>query len=588
MTLVVVSNRVASGDPNEPKIGGLAAALLPVVHKSGAIWVGFSGQLDDGHEKEPPSETHGGGRLVRLDVPAEDYRRYYDGFANSALWPALHWRADLARAGASEEDYDSYRKINTIMAQELDRIKEATAFWVHDYHFLALGKELRKLDIKTPIGLFLHTPWPPSAIMESVRHHDELIGAMLDYDLIGFQTEDDRTNFLEYLGTDPMVNIKDNVATCSHRQTRCQVFPIGIDVDTFTQWSADAASEPLISYIRRDLNSETIAIGVDRIDYSKGIEERLHALDRLWTQNPDLKRRISLLQIAIPSRIRIPIYKELQRDVSDLVCDINSRHRTDNWIPISYVKEGFSQAALASLYRAAEVALVTPLRDGMNLVAKEYVAAQDPTDPGVLILSKFAGAAKELEQALLVDPNNIDDIADKISTAISMSLGERISRWRDMMARLKAYPIARWSEDFVTELKNTPTEKLAIPFGPRHVGEPSGSKGKVEGTLAGGSSHLDLSRQLSSPASDVTTRRLDDDFTNIIGAGWNHGSQAAPDVLLGVLNRMAAFPRPFQATTSLYIHGHSYMAQLAAGTREVTLNNPLGVNVILIPQLKGG
>ncbi|MCC8939664.1 trehalose-6-phosphate synthase [Bradyrhizobium sp. Arg68] len=588
MTLVVVSNRVASGDANEPKIGGLEAALRPVVQQSGAIWVGPSPPLEVGQEKEPPVTALGGGKLVRVDVPAEDYRRYYEGFANSALWPALHSRTDLINA--SEADYVSYRKISAIMARELLQFKEPTAFWVHDYHFLTLGTELRKLGIKQPIGFFLHTPWPAPEVMQLAPHQCELVESMLAYDLIGFQTDDDRKNFLACVRADLELTVSGDgvVISPSRGVTRCQVFPIGIDVDTFVLWSAVAASEPWISWIRRGLNSEKIAIGVDRIDYSKGIDKRLNALDRLWTRRPDLTHRISLLQIAIPSRSGIEAYSDLRKNVTRLVCDINSRYREGDWTPISYVEEGFSQAELASLYRAAKVALVTPLRDGMNLVAKEYVAAQDPADPGVLILSKYAGAAKELDQALLVDPNSIDDIADKISAAISMSPAERIWRWQNMIGRLRVYPIQRWTADFIAELEKIRAEKLAGPFSARDAGEPSGSKGKVEGKLAGGTSHVDLPRQLSCLAFDLRARRLGDDFTHIVGSDWNHGPQPAPDVLLGVLNRVDAFPRSFQPTTDFYIHGHPYMAQLAAGIREVTPNNPLGVNVILIPRLKGG
>ncbi|MGY3621951.1 hypothetical protein ACVJGD_008147 [Bradyrhizobium sp. USDA 10063] len=224
----------------------------------------------------------------------------------------------------------------------------------------------------------------------------------------------------------------------------------------------------------------------------------------------------------------------------------------------------------------------------MNLVAKEYVAAQERSDPGVMVLSKFAGAAKELDAALLVDPNDTDDIADKNSTAISMSQPDRISRWQKMMAKLRAYPIQKWSAHFIDELEKIRTEKLAGQS-PRDVGEPSSAKRKVEGKLAGGASHLDLPRQLSRSAFDLQARRLlDDDFTHIVGSGWNHGPQPAPDVLLGEPNRVDAFPRPFRPTTNFYIHGHPYMALLAAGIREVTPNNPLGVNVILIPRLKGG
>ncbi len=582
MNLVVVSNRVASGDVNEPKTGGLETALLPMVQQSGAIWVGPSPLSEVGRNKNPSVTALGGGRLVRVDLPAEDYRRYYEGFANSALWPALHSLTD--KISFSDDDYDSYCKINAFMADALLDYRDRDAFWVHDYHFLSLGAELRDRSVDRPIGFFLHTPWP-AANVQLVPHHRELTELMLAYDVIGFQTDEDRQNFLACVIADlGLTPSEDGIVTSPSRGvTRCQVFPIGIDTDKFAQYAADAGSNADVASLLDGLDREKLAVGVDRLDYTKGLDNRVRAFGGLLGKEP---RSVSLLQIATSSRSSIQSYRDYQNDVMSLVEDVNARHGADGWKPIRYETTPASQAVLAGLYRASRVGVVTPLRDGMNLVAKEYVAAQDPRDPGVLVLSKFAGAAKELDAALLVDPNDVEGMSETISKAIKMPQPDRISRWQNMMAKLRAYPIQQWTADFIAELGKIRTEKLAGQS-PRDVRQLSGSKRKAEFQLPGGASHLDPPH-LSRPAFGVRARRLDYDFTHIVGLGWNHRPQPAPDVLLGALNRVDAFPTPALPTTDFYIHGYPYMAQLVGGMREMTPNNPRGINVILIPRFKGG
>jgi trehalose 6-phosphate synthase len=440
--------------------GGLAAALLPVVEKSGAIWVGSSGRVRDGNQKEPFAEVEalGAGALAMLDLPAAHYGGYYEGFANSALWPALHSRADLIRA--SEDDYTSYREVNAFMARALLRFrKEDSVFWIQDYHFLALGAELRDLGIDKPIGFFLHTPWPARAVIEGVPHHRELIEAMLAYDLIGFQTEEDCENFLSYVEADLGLVVNNGSVTSRYGRSRAAVFPIGIDPDKFAQLATKAMTHPDVSRLRRSLNGERLAIGVDRLDYSKGLVNRIKAFDRMWTMHPSLKRTISLLQIATPSRGGIEAYGNLQSEVAKLVTDVNGLHGEVDWTPIRYLNKGFSQAVLAGLYRTAQVGVVTPLQDGMNLVAKEYVAAQNPADPGVLVLSKFAGAANELEAALIVNPHDVDSMARTIATALSMPLAERRLRWEAMMEKISTRTIQQWFADFVEALQDTGDEE---------------------------------------------------------------------------------------------------------------------------------
>jgi trehalose 6-phosphate synthase len=471
VNLVVVSNRVARGKANEPMTGGLAAALLPVVEKSGAIWVGSSGRVRDGLHKEPFAEVEalGAGALAMLDLPAAHYGGYYEGFANSALWPALHSRSDLIRA--SQEDYASYREVNSFMAKALLRFqKPETVFWIQDYHFLALGAELRDLGVTKPIGFFLHTPWPVRAVIYGVPNHRELIEAMLAYDLIGFQTQDDCDNFLDYLSAELDLTSKNGVVTSRYGRSQMKVFPIGIDPQKFAEQAAKAVSHPDVSRLRRSLNGERLAIGVDRLDYSKGLINRIKAFDRMWTTQPQLARSVSLLQIATPSRGGIEAYGNLQTDLAKLVSDVNGRHGEVDWTPIRYLNKGYGQNVLAGLYRTAQVGVVTPLHDGMNLVAKEYVAAQNPADPGVLVLSKFAGAANELDTALLVNPHDIDGMAKTIATALSMPAVERRMRWEAMMEKLRAGTIQQWFADFVEALQDT--RITGGPTGPLMVEQP--------------------------------------------------------------------------------------------------------------------
>jgi trehalose 6-phosphate synthase len=491
VNLVVVSNRVSRGKASEPMTGGLASALLPVVEKSGAIWVGSSGRVREGAQKEPFAEIEalGAGALAMLDLPAAHYAGYYEGFANSALWPALHSRTDLIRA--SHEDYSSYREVNAFMARALQRfVKPDTVFWVQDYHFLSLGAELRGLGVTRPIGFFLHTPWPSRAIIQGVPHHRPLIEAMLAYDLIGFQTRDDCDHFLGYLASDLGLAVVDGVVMSAHGRTRVAVFPIGIDAEKFAAQAAKSVSHPDVSRLRKSLDGEKLAIGVDRLDYSKGLINRISAFDLLWTSQPALKRAVSLLQIATPSRGTIEAYGQLQSDLARLVSDVNGRHGEVDWTPIRYLNKGFSQTVLAGLYRSAQVGVVTPLHDGMNLVAKEYVAAQNPADPGVLVLSKFAGAADELDTALLVNPHDIDGMARTIATALAMPLTERRMRWEAMMVKLRAGSIHRWFADFVAALQPTRTERAsAEPPAPDGIsaGHPAGLSPTLGAGLPAGS-----------------------------------------------------------------------------------------------------
>jgi trehalose 6-phosphate synthase len=457
MTLVLVSNRVARPKANEPINGGLAAALLPAVTASGAIWVGSSGKFVDSSEKREPFaqiEALGTGALATVDLPAAQYRGFYQGFANSALWPVLHSRTDLIRISA--DDYASYCEINSIMARALLRfVKPDAMFWIHDYHFLTLAADLRRLGIDQPVGFFFHTPFPARHALVSLPHHRELIQAMLAYDLIGFQTDEDRGNFADYLVHELGLTMRGDAVVSERGTTRLATFPIGIDVAAFADRAARSINRAEVARLRASLLGARLVIGVDRLDYSKGLDTRFRAFDLALRNNPSLKRTVRLLQIAVLSRSEIGTYKQLQNDLAGLVGEINGRHAEVDWTPIRYLNRGFGQGILAGFYRTARVGLVTPLRDGMNLVAKEYVAAQDPADPGVLVLSQFAGAAKQLDAALLVNPHDIEAMAAAIIRAVSMPLEERRERWTAMMKVLEESSLTHWFDSYVAALKAT-------------------------------------------------------------------------------------------------------------------------------------
>jgi len=437
-------------------MGGLASALLPAVRKSGVVWFGSSGKTRRTVPGTTPLvqvETYGRGTIATVDLPDQHYSGFYEGYANSALWPLLHSRPDLARV--SDADYRSYLAVNAYMARTLAAFGNSdSTFWIHDYHFLPLARDLRDLGVTREIGFFLHTPWPERHVIAQLPQYRELVQAMLAYDLIGFQTDADRDRFADLLRHD-LHQTSAGLAFRTRRGTcRLATFPIGIDVREFAA-SAEKASENLeVQRLRRSLDGAKLIVGVDRVDYSKGLPQRIQAFDRLLRMDPKLRRQIAMLQIAVPSRSMIDAYRDLQCEVARLVGEVNGAHGEVDWTPLRFLTKSYGQATLAGFYRAAAIGLVTPLRDGMNLVAKEYVAAQNPDDPGVLVLSKYAGAAQELDAALLVDPHDVEAVARQIAAGLAMSRGERCARWQQMSDRLARGSIHRWFSSFLEELKS--------------------------------------------------------------------------------------------------------------------------------------
>lgn len=461
---IVVSNRVARITPGGPMVGGLAAALLPAVKKSGVVWFGSSGKLRKIAPDDAPLvqvESYGRGTIARVDLPEQHYSGFYEGYANSCLWPLLHARTDISHARAG--DYASYRAVNAYMARTLAGFGSADAtIWVHDYHFLPLGRELRQLGIVERIGFFIHTPWPTRRIFSRLPEYRELAEAMLAYDLIGFQTDRDRDNFAALLRHELRVPCDGLTFEGPYGRCRLATFPIGIDTEEFADSALRAVNDPDVHRLRASLAGSKLVIGVDRIDYSKGLVQRFQAVDHLLTRYPALKRRLSFLQVAVPSRSNIANYRALQRQLAGQVGEINGQHGEVDWAPLRYVTKPFGQLTLAGFYRTAAVGLVTPLQDGMNLVAKEYIAAQNPEDPGMLVLSETAGAACELDAALLVDPQDIEGIARNVAAALMIPLEERRARWQHMMDALLRHSIHIWFADFLRALKSPEADNVVV------------------------------------------------------------------------------------------------------------------------------
>ena len=371
MSVVVVSNRIARAKTDEPATGGLAAALLPMVKQSGATWVGTNVLAADavqGRECFAEVEPLGNGALATIDLPTRHYRNYYEGFANSALWPALHSRPDLIQVTA--EEYVSYREVNACMARGLLRFSDPqTVYWIQDYHFLTLGAEMRHLRVERPIGFFLHTPWAERGTMLAVPHHADLVQAMLAYDLVGFQTEEDQRNFEDYLQVELGLNVVNGTVASDWGVTRLGTFPIGIDFDEFAARATRAVTRPEIARLRASLQGAKLVLGVDRLDYSKGLANRMQAFDRMLAIEPSLKRNVSFLQIAVPTRGGIRAYRQLKSELAALVGEVNGRHGEVDWSPILYLNRGYSQATLAGFYRVRVICSRCCRR--MNLVAKD-------------------------------------------------------------------------------------------------------------------------------------------------------------------------------------------------------------------------
>ena len=450
--LVVVSNRVATNAQARPDSGGLAFAIRAALQHSGGIWFGWSGEVDARANGEPEIVNDGPLSFATLDLTPKDYEEYYIGYANRVLWPLFHFRSSLVQF--SRPDLAGYLRVNRMFARALaPMLLPDDLVWVHDYHLIPLGEELRKLDRTEPIGFFLHTPFPSAELLRVLPNHRELMRSLCAYDLVGFQTQSDLDGFRDYLlrwgGGE---ELRPGVLQAFGRIVRAQVFPIGIDVATVSAQATAADGSRHMRRLRQSLTDRALMIGVDRLDYSKGLTARFHAYSHLLKTHPETRGRTVLIQIAQPSRSEVPEYQEIRRSLAALAGQINSRYGEFDWTPLRYINKSFSHPILTGFFRASRIGLVTPLRDGMNLVAKEYVASQPPADPGVLLLSCFAGAARELAEAVIVNPFDIEGMAEAILQGLNMPLGERKERWTSMMRVLERNDITVWRESFVRAL----------------------------------------------------------------------------------------------------------------------------------------
>jgi trehalose 6-phosphate synthase len=454
--LVIVSNRVAIPEKHvKPHAGGLEVAVNGALKHTSAIWFGWSGKVTTRTKIATREVVHDKVTYITLDLSKEDHQEYYNGFANRVLWPILHYRVDLAEF--SRRDLSGYLRVNDHFARELhDVLGPEDLIWVHDYHLMPLAKALRERGHKNRIGFFLHIPCPPPEMLTALPYHERLIPSLCEYDLVGFQTGDDAFNFSRYLTRECGLHSHDFNFSFAERTMRIGVFPVGIETAAFARLAHRSERLPFVQHVLKSLVGRALIIGVDRLDYSKGIAHRLSAFERFLQTQPDWRGKVTYLQIAPKSRTDIPEYADMELAIGAAAGRINGAYGEADWTPIRYVNRAYSRATLAGLYRGARVGLVTPLRDGMNLVAKEYIAAQNPDDPGVLILSRFAGAARECEAALLVNPYDPDSVAAAIGQALSMPLTDRRERHTALFQALLHNDIQYWADRFLSELQREP------------------------------------------------------------------------------------------------------------------------------------
>jgi trehalose 6-phosphate synthase len=457
--LVVVSNRVAvpGRDPGS-QAGGLAVAIRPVLKRHPGIWFGWSGQVSTKSDVVRTIQR-GHQSYVLTDLTKEDYQEYYNGYANRVLWPILHYRLDLAEF--SRRDLSGYIRVNQHFATELHKLlRPDDVVWVHDYHLFPLGKGLRDLGHRNKIGLFHHIPFPPPEILTALPNHERLVPTMCHYDLVGFQTGIDAANFARYLRNECLMpNLDQYTFQAADRTVRIGIFPVGVETAQLSRLARRAVHSPFVRDVVGSLADRVLIVGVDRLDYSKGIALRMEAFDRFLSTHPEWRGKVTYLQITPRSRSEIQEYADIERQIDEAAGRINGTYGEASWTPIRYVNRAHSRSALVGLYRSALSALVTPLRDGMNLVAKEYVSAQDAENPGVLILSRFAGAAVECKAALLVNPYDTESVGTAIAQALSMPLDERRARHDALFQVLLTNDVKLWGERFLTALMRP----LALP-----------------------------------------------------------------------------------------------------------------------------
>ncbi|MDP8254864.1 MAG: trehalose-6-phosphate synthase [Candidatus Alcyoniella australis] len=461
--LVVVSNRlpiVVNRDPQgartiKPGSGGLVTALAPLLRNRGGIWIGWPGapQAEDLHQLLQSSAHETGYKLVPVGLSEQEIGGYYQGFSNQIIWPLFH---DLpSRANFDPSYWPIYCQVNRKFANTIVEVTNEDDFiWIQDYHLMMVASELCELGQSRKTGFFLHIPFPPLDVFLKLPWRKQILDGLLRFDLLGFQTARDRRNFISCVRTldrSLQINSKRQVIsiTANEREIRIGTFPISIDVDDFVSRAKSPAVADLAWAIHSDLPERQLVLGLDRLDYSKGIPDRILAIDELLKRHPEQSRKFTFIQVVVPSRAEMPEYRFLRREIERLVGQVNGRHTVSGWTPIHYIYRSLTPVELVAYYRTCEVALLTPLKDGMNLVAKEYCAASIEEN-GTLILSEFAGAATQLANgALLVNPFDLVGTAEAINSALTMDAQERRSRMRAMRRSIARNDIYHWVDSFL-------------------------------------------------------------------------------------------------------------------------------------------
>jgi trehalose 6-phosphate synthase len=456
--LIIVSNRVAPISEGGPAAGGLAVGVYDALKETGGMWFGWSGDVLSSGQPNIEVVERGPVTFATIGLVRRDYDQYYRGFSNATLWPAFHYRPDLIQY--DRHDFEGYCRVNAWLAQQLVPLLQADdVIWVHDYHLIPFAEALRAAGVKNRIGFFLHIPFPAAQVLLSVPPHRELVKALCSFDLLGFQTQRDLRAFSDYIVSEAGGEVERSLAAAPAtvrafgRSLRAAAYPIGVYPDEIAQLAKAGTRGKPVRTMKATLHDRKLIMSVDRLDYSKGLVERFRAFERLLDRSPACRNQVSFVQIAPPTRADMHAYQDIRLRLEAESGRINGRFAELDWTPIRYIHRQYERSVLAALFRQSHVGYVTPLRDGMNLVAKEYVSAQDPDDPGVLVLSCFAGAAEELSGALIVNPIDIDGMADALGEALAMPLAERRARYRDMIAQLRENNVSVWRDNFMRDLR---------------------------------------------------------------------------------------------------------------------------------------
>lgn len=456
---IIVSNRLPvrierqnNSYTFKPSEGGLATGLGSIYKEGNNIWIGWPGaSFEDERTKEEITAGLIEESMRPVFLTSEDVEDFYLGFSNQTLWPACHYFVQYINY--DETKWKAYQQVNQKFAERiLAFLEPGDIVWVHDYQLLLVPRLLREQQPDITIGFFQHIPFPSYEIFRMLPWRRELLDGMLGADYLGFHTYDDMRHFLSSVHRLAGYDYNRNQIQLEDRLVAADSLPMGIDYDKFAKNAETAVTEKLMTEYKENFGSGKIVLSMDRLDYSKGIPKRLRAFDLFLEQNPDYIEKVSMLLIVVPSRDEVPSYQELKDEVDQLVGRINSKYSKINWRPIHYFYRSYPFDSLSAFYRMSDVAMITPLRDGMNLVCKEYIASR-PDKTGVLILSEMAGSAKELSDALLVNPNNIQSMVDALQVALNMSTEEQVHRNTVMQESLQKYNIFNWVELFIGNLK---------------------------------------------------------------------------------------------------------------------------------------